>query len=37
MCNNKILKTVLYADDRMMLAKAEDELQTAANTLKKTN
>ena len=34
-CNNKILKTMLYADDQMILAKTEDELQIAANTLNK--
>jgi beta-xylosidase len=33
MCKNKILKTVLYADDKMILAKTEDDLQIALNTL----
>jgi hypothetical protein len=34
-CNNKILKTTLYADDQIILAKTEDELQIATNTLNK--
>ena len=33
--NNRILKTMLYADDQIILAKPEDELQIAANTLTK--
>lgn len=35
-CNNKILTTMLYADNKMIIAKTEDELQIAANTLNKT-
>jgi hypothetical protein len=34
-CNNKILKTMIYTDDQMILAKTEDELQITANTLNK--
>jgi hypothetical protein len=35
-CNHKILKTKLYADDQVILAKTEGEMQIAANTLHKT-
>jgi hypothetical protein len=33
--NNKKLNTRLYADDQVLIAKSEDELQTAANHLNK--
>jgi hypothetical protein len=32
----KIIRTVFYADDRIILADSKDELQTAANELKKS-
>jgi hypothetical protein len=32
--NNKLVKTTLYADDQILMATSEDELQTMAHRLK---